>query len=60
MDRPAGQNKAGVIAGLVTTPTERYPEGMTRVLMMGDPTKALGTVAVAECDDHRRGRQAGR
>jgi acetyl-CoA carboxylase carboxyltransferase component len=49
VERPAGQNKAGVIAGLITTPTERYPEGMTRVLLMGDPTKALGTVAVAEC-----------
>ena len=50
VDRPAGQNKAGVIVGVVTTPTERYPDGMTRVLMMGDPTKALGTVAVAECN----------
>ena len=49
VDRPAGQNKAGVVAGLVTTPSDRYPEGMTRVVLMGDPTKALGTVAVAEC-----------
>ena len=31
------------------TPTERYPEGMTRVALFGDPTKALGTVAEAEC-----------
>ena len=29
--------------------TARYPEGMTRVAMFGDPTKALGTVAEAEC-----------
>ncbi|ACV78548.1 ATP-binding protein [Nakamurella multipartita] len=50
VDRGPGQNKAGVIVGVVTTPSERYPEGMTRVLMMGDPTKALGTVAVAECN----------
>ena len=34
---------------MVTTPTGRYPEGMTRVALFGDPTKALGTVAVAEC-----------
>ena len=27
----------------------RYPEGMTRVALFGDPTKALGTVAEAEC-----------
>ncbi|MFL6097174.1 MAG: carboxyl transferase domain-containing protein [Blastococcus sp.] len=49
VDRPAGQNRAGIIAGLVTTPTTRYPEGMTRVALFGDPTKALGTVAEAEC-----------
>jgi acetyl-CoA carboxylase carboxyltransferase component len=49
VDRPRGQNKAGVVAGLVTTPTAKYPEGITRVALFGDPTKALGTVAVAEC-----------
>ncbi len=49
VDRGPGLNKAGVVAGVVTTPTERYPEGMTRVALFGDPTKALGTVAVAEC-----------
>ena len=30
-------------------PRPCYPEGMTRVAMFGDPTKALGTVAEAEC-----------
>ena len=49
VDRPAGQNKAGVVAGVVTTPTTKYPEGITRVALFGDPTKALGTVAVLEC-----------
>ncbi len=49
VERPAGQNTAGVVAGVVTTPTKRYPEGITRVALFGDPTKALGTVAVAEC-----------
>ncbi|MEP6979771.1 MAG: biotin carboxylase N-terminal domain-containing protein, partial [Nakamurella sp.] len=49
VDRAKGLNKAGVIVGLVSTPTSRYPEGMTRVALFGDPTKALGTVAVAEC-----------
>ncbi|MDG3010353.1 ATP-grasp domain-containing protein [Rhodococcus sp. D2-41] len=49
VERPYGRNKAGLIVGLVTTPTARYPEGMTRVAMFGDPTKALGTVAEAEC-----------
>jgi acetyl-CoA carboxylase carboxyltransferase component len=49
VDRPPGTNKAGIVVGLVTTPTPRYPEGMTRVALFGDPTKALGTVAVPEC-----------
>jgi acetyl-CoA carboxylase carboxyltransferase component len=49
VDRPHGRNKAGLIVGLATRPTARYPEGMTRVVMFGDPTKALGTVAEAEC-----------
>ncbi|MBB3038401.1 carboxyl transferase domain-containing protein [Hoyosella altamirensis] len=49
VDRPYGDNKAGLIVGKVTTPTPRYPEGMTRIALFGDPTKALGTVAEAEC-----------
>ncbi|MDP9431003.1 MAG: fused acetyl/propionyl-CoA carboxylase subunit alpha/methylmalonyl-CoA decarboxylase subunit alpha, partial [Actinomycetota bacterium] len=49
VERPPGHNRAGIVAGLVTTPTPRYPEGMTRVVLMGDPTKALGTVAEPEC-----------
>ncbi|MBT1191780.1 ATP-binding protein [Rhodococcoides kroppenstedtii] len=47
--RPYGQNTAGIIVGLISTPTALYPEGMTRVALFGDPTKALGTVAEAEC-----------
>ncbi|SFT93066.1 Acetyl/propionyl-CoA carboxylase, alpha subunit [Geodermatophilus amargosae] len=49
VQRPPGQNRAGIVVGLVTTPTQRYPEGMTRVALFGDPTKALGTVAEPEC-----------
>lgn len=49
VERPYGLNKAGIVVGLVNTPTPRYPEGMTRVALFGDPTKALGTVAEAEC-----------
>jgi acetyl/propionyl-CoA carboxylase alpha subunit/acetyl-CoA carboxylase carboxyltransferase component len=49
VERPPGRNKAGIVAGVVSTPTERYPEGMTRVVLFGDPTKALGTVAEPEC-----------
>ena len=49
VDRPYGRNTAGLIVGTVSLPTTRYPEGMTRVALFGDPTKALGTVAEAEC-----------
>jgi acetyl/propionyl-CoA carboxylase alpha subunit/acetyl-CoA carboxylase carboxyltransferase component len=49
VQRPYGRNTAGLIVGTVSRPTERYPEGMTRVVLFGDPTKALGTVAEAEC-----------
>ena len=49
VDRPPGRNRAGLVAGLVSTPTERYPEGVTRVALLGDPTKALGTVSEPEC-----------
>ena len=49
VDRPYGNNKAGIIAGVISSPTERYPEGVTRVLLCGDPLKALGAVSEAEC-----------
>jgi len=49
VDRPYGENKSGIVFGTVTTPTSRYPEGMTRVAIFGDPTKALGSVAEPEC-----------
>ena len=49
VERPYGRNTAGLIVGVVTRRTPLYPEGMTRVAMFGDPTKALGTVAEAEC-----------
>ncbi|GAB96409.1 putative acyl-CoA carboxylase [Kineosphaera limosa NBRC 100340] len=49
VDRPYGQNSAGIIVGVISTPTPRYPEGMTRVLLCGDPLKALGAVSEPEC-----------
>jgi acetyl/propionyl-CoA carboxylase alpha subunit/acetyl-CoA carboxylase carboxyltransferase component len=49
VDRPYGRNTAGIICGVVTTPTALHPEGVTRVLLCGDPLKSLGSVAEAEC-----------
>ncbi|HET9655776.1 MAG TPA: carboxyl transferase domain-containing protein [Kineosporiaceae bacterium] len=48
-DRAPGGNRAGVVVGVVRTPTPRYPDGITRVVVLGDPTKALGAVSEAEC-----------
>jgi acetyl-CoA carboxylase carboxyltransferase component len=49
VERPPGLNKAGVVVGVVSTPTERYPEGMARVVVLGDPTRAMGSITEAEC-----------
>jgi acetyl/propionyl-CoA carboxylase alpha subunit/acetyl-CoA carboxylase carboxyltransferase component len=49
VDRPKGKNTAGIVAGLVSTPSSRYPEGITRVVLLGDPTKSLGSLAEPEC-----------
>jgi acetyl-CoA carboxylase carboxyltransferase component len=49
VDRPRGLNKAGIIAAVVTTPTPLHPEGITRVVLCGDPTKSLGSVSEPEC-----------
>ena len=49
VDRGPGQNKAGIICGVVSTPTKLHPEGVTRVVLCGDPTRGLGAVAEAEC-----------
>ncbi|GAA1671576.1 biotin carboxylase N-terminal domain-containing protein [Fodinicola feengrottensis] len=49
VDRPKGRNTAAIVAGVVTTQTERHPEGVTRVVLLGDPTKALGALSEAEC-----------
>ncbi|MDQ3154471.1 MAG: ATP-grasp domain-containing protein [Actinomycetota bacterium] len=49
VDRAYGGNRAGVVVGLLRTPTDRNPEGMVRVALFGDPTKALGSIAEEEC-----------
>ncbi|WP_106190100.1 carboxyl transferase domain-containing protein [Umezawaea tangerina] len=48
-DRARGGNTAALVAGVVTTPTSRHPEGMARVVLLGDPTKALGALSEPEC-----------
>jgi acetyl/propionyl-CoA carboxylase alpha subunit/acetyl-CoA carboxylase carboxyltransferase component len=49
VNRPYGLNKANIIVGVIRNFTTKYPEGMTRVLLLGDPSKELGSIAEAEC-----------
>ena len=49
VSRAPGGNRAGLVVGLARTLTVRHPEGVTRLVLMGDPTRALGAVAEAEC-----------
>jgi acetyl/propionyl-CoA carboxylase alpha subunit/acetyl-CoA carboxylase carboxyltransferase component len=49
VDRPRGQNTAAIVAGVVSTPTKLHPQGVTRVVLLGDPTKSLGALSEPEC-----------
>ncbi|MGC4892392.1 carboxyl transferase domain-containing protein [Micromonospora sp. DT31] len=49
VDRPKGRNSAAIVAGVVTTVTSRHPQGVTRVVLLGDPTKSLGALSEPEC-----------
>lgn len=49
VDRPPGENRANIVVGLVRNFTDRYPEGMTRVVLLGDASHGMGSLAEAEC-----------
>jgi acetyl/propionyl-CoA carboxylase alpha subunit/acetyl-CoA carboxylase carboxyltransferase component len=49
VSRRPGLNTANVVVGLLTNHTATVPEGMTRVALLGDPTRGLGNLAEAEC-----------
>ncbi|MEV6773548.1 carboxyl transferase domain-containing protein [Nocardia sp. NPDC051030] len=49
VDRPKGRNSAAIVAGVVKTPTAQHPDGITRVVLLGDPTKSLGALSEPEC-----------
>ncbi|MEZ0284837.1 MAG: carboxyl transferase domain-containing protein, partial [Thermoleophilia bacterium] len=49
VERPPGGNRAGIVAGLVRTATDKHPEGVLRVALLGDPTRSLGSVSEPEC-----------
>ncbi len=49
VDRPKGANRAGIVAGIVTAFSKDHPDGMVRVALFGDPTRAMGSIAEPEC-----------
>jgi len=48
-NRPYGCNTANIVVGLIRNFTAKYPEGMTRVILLGDPSKEVGSIAEPEC-----------
>jgi len=48
VDRPKGNNDNGLVGGVLTTISDRYPEGISRVVLLGDPTKELASLAEPE------------
>jgi acetyl-CoA carboxylase carboxyltransferase component/pyruvate/2-oxoglutarate dehydrogenase complex dihydrolipoamide acyltransferase (E2) component len=49
VDRPFGENSANVVVGLLTNYTSGYPDGIHRVVVLGDPSRSLGSLAEPEC-----------
>jgi acetyl/propionyl-CoA carboxylase alpha subunit/acetyl-CoA carboxylase carboxyltransferase component len=49
VDRPYGENRSNIIVGVIRNFTPLYPEGMSRVVLLGDPSKDLGALAEPEC-----------
>jgi acetyl-CoA carboxylase carboxyltransferase component len=49
VERPYGHNSANLVVGLIENRTATHPEGMRRVILLGDPAKGLGALAEPEC-----------
>jgi acetyl-CoA carboxylase carboxyltransferase component len=47
--RAWGENKAAVVVGIATAASRRFPEGLSRVLIIGDATMELGALGEGEC-----------
>lgn len=47
--RPRGQNQAGVVVGLISNKTAKFPDGMERVWIASDPSMSMGALAEPEC-----------
>ena len=49
VERPHGRNTANVVVGVIRNYTPKHPEGMARVVLLGDPGREMGSLAEPEC-----------
>jgi hypothetical protein len=49
ISRRRGQNASNVVIGVMSNVADRYPEGMRRVMILGDPSRGMGSLAEPEC-----------
>jgi acetyl-CoA carboxylase carboxyltransferase component len=49
VDREVGHNETNVVVGMITNPSQTNPEGIRRVIILGDPSRGMGNVAEGEC-----------
>jgi acetyl-CoA carboxylase carboxyltransferase component/biotin carboxyl carrier protein len=49
VERPPGGNQANLVVGVIRNMTEMHPEGMARVMLLGDPSRNMGSFAEPEC-----------
>jgi acetyl-CoA carboxylase carboxyltransferase component len=49
VERPYGQNTANIVVGLIENRTAKYTEGLRRVILLGDPSREVGSLAEPEC-----------
>jgi acetyl/propionyl-CoA carboxylase alpha subunit/acetyl-CoA carboxylase carboxyltransferase component len=47
--RTQGRNTANLVVGVINNVTSKHPEGMARVIVLGDPSRSLGALAEPEC-----------
>jgi acetyl-CoA carboxylase carboxyltransferase component len=49
VDRLPGRNRANVVVGVIANTTSKHPEGMKRVILLGDASREMGALAEPEC-----------
>ena len=48
-ERPWGQNQANLVVGIIENAHPDFPDGLRRVLLVGDATRTMGSLGEEEC-----------